>query len=306
MSNAASAQLLISPETVFGEAPAVGPGPTMQNLRFITEGLNSGAQFETSEEIDSSRSRIDQILVGYNAAGPTNHEMSAATFDLLLEAAICGTWTANVVQNGSVLRSFLIERGLVDAGQYFNYRGMEIEGFTLTIDSKKRVMISFDWMGTKVYRTTASVAGTVTAKTVTPVFSSGPFITGLAANTNMTGIKIRSLRLQLKNNLRARDTVDALVTSQHGRGVQEVEGNFEAYFADGALHDQFIANGEIDFSFAIGDGAKSYTFRMPKMKLPEVTDPQVGGLDTDVVLPVKFQGFKDATLGYHLKVTRVP
>lgn len=381
MSDSSRAQLLISPETVFNEVPATGPGPSMQKLRFLKESIVGKNSTEISQEIRSDRSRSDLLLVGQDVSGAVDFELSAISFDALLEAAICGTWgsqgdvvtadgvstnlsknfssasvafvigdigktfvnanfpvgsyiesitsgtvavisnaatasgsslsftikartTGNIINNGVTNRSFLVEKGYLDIGQYFSHRGMTVDTLDLSVASKSIIKGSFGFMGTRPYRATSSVSGAILAPTTTTPMTSGPFVTGLEANTNMTGIKIRSLNLSLKNNLRARDHVESLSSDEFGRGPQDVDGTFEAYFSNPALWDQFIANGQIDFSFALGDGNKSYTFRMPKMKISD-SGIETPGVDADVTHTVSFKALFDATLGCHLRVTRV-
>src|SRR5881394_369440 len=89
MSDSSRAQLLISTETLFNEVPTT---PTMQKLRFNTEGLKHNNATAVSAEIRPDRMRSDLILLGIDVNGNIDTELSYGTYETLLQAALCGTW----------------------------------------------------------------------------------------------------------------------------------------------------------------------------------------------------------------------
>jgi hypothetical protein len=144
----------------------------------------------------------------------------------------------------------------------------------------------------------------VAAPTYPPI-TAGPMITGIETNTNMTGIKVNSFKLQVKNNMRIHDHVEALASDDFGRGVQDITGSLTAYFKSGALYDQFLANGAISFQFVIADplSGRAYTIQIPVMKLPDVGQ-EIPGVDADVIQNVTWRGLYDSVSGAHMIITR--
>ncbi|UXO93745.1 tail tube protein [Pseudanabaena phage Pan1] len=76
-------------ETTWGVTPAT---PTLNAIRFTSEGLNYNAEFITSEEIRADRMTPDTIQVSSSAGGEINGEWSYGTYDSFIEAALYGTW----------------------------------------------------------------------------------------------------------------------------------------------------------------------------------------------------------------------
>ncbi len=353
----------------------------MTKLRFTKEALVHKNATAVSAEIRTDRSRSNLLLVGVDTAGAIDGEFSAQTWDSLLEAALCGTWStagdvtladgastitstnytsataafvagdvgktisgtnipvntyiatvtngttiqlsqnatatgttlsftikgrsaANVLNNGTTNRSFLIEKGYLDIAQYFSYRGMVVDEFNLDLTARALAKVNVTFMGSQAFRSGTTLAATPNPQPTTPIITSGPLITGLQANTNMTGIKIKDIKFKIKNNLRIHDVVDQLATDDLGRGVMDITGTFNAYFKNGSLYDQFLANSAISFSFVITDAVgKSYTFLMPNLKLPNA-DVQTPGVDVDVMLPVEFRALYDSVTGVQMRVSR--
>jgi len=83
-------------EVTFGVTPAT---PTMQRLRFTQNTLNLDKQVYESNEINSTRGISDQRHGLRTAKGAINFELGLQTFDLLIQAALGGTWA--VVTTGS-------------------------------------------------------------------------------------------------------------------------------------------------------------------------------------------------------------
>jgi len=379
MSDSSRGQLLLSTETVFNEVPAT---PVMQKLRFLKETIAHKNSTTVSNEIRSDRMRSDLILLGVDVAGAIDAELSYGTFDMLIEAAMCGTWgtqgdvtladgvttnasttftsatgaftapdvgrsitgtnippnttissvtngttivlsnaatasgsalsftvkarsTGNIIKNGVVNRSFLIEKGFLDLPQFFQFRGCAVNTWDLDVSARKIVMSNFGFMGAQATRSGATVSASQTAQTVSPPIPCGPQITNIETNTNMTGIKVKSLKFSLHNNLRLHDHVESQASDDFGRGVMDLTGQMDCYFKSGALYDQFLTNGSTSFSFVIADplSGRTYTVLLPKIKLPDVNQ-EIAGVDADVMQTLQFRALYDSVTAAHLQITR--
>lgn len=302
MSDAARTQLAFSPEVSYNEVPAA---PIMQALRFTGESLNSKNATVVSSEIRSDRSRSDLLLVGTDVEGSVDAELSYGTYGTLMEAALGGTWTTNVLKNGIVNRSFLFEKGFLDVGQFVQLRGCVVDAMDIDLSARAISKISFGFKGAQATISAASVAGTLTAATTATPITSGAKITGMELNTNWAGLKVKSFKLSVKNNLRSREEVQSNATSDPGRGVQDVTATAEIYFTNAAVYNQFLANSSVAFTVNVGDAdtAAKYIIFMPKVKVT-AADQQVGGVDTDVMQTVSLRALYDATTGAHIRITR--
>ena len=78
-------------ESVWGVTPA---NPNLIETRYTGESLDANISFEKSKEIRADRQLTDTVLVDSSPSGAFNFELSYATFEDLIEAALMGTWSA--------------------------------------------------------------------------------------------------------------------------------------------------------------------------------------------------------------------
>jgi hypothetical protein len=84
----------ISKETVWGETPPTGPGPTMARLPYLSDTLNHNKRTKQSNTLRSDRMKDAQVQVGVDAQGDINFELRFADFDAILECALASTFAA--------------------------------------------------------------------------------------------------------------------------------------------------------------------------------------------------------------------
>lgn len=101
-------------------APLLGAARTLQALRYTgAPGLAFTPTTVRSEEIRSDRQTSDLILVGGEAGGDTNFELSFRAFDLLIESALMSFYAESVFNQGSGAGTGLIAAfgaGTIDVG----------------------------------------------------------------------------------------------------------------------------------------------------------------------------------------------
>jgi hypothetical protein len=320
MSDASRVQLIYKAETVFAESPAVNPATKL--IRFNSSSMVDKILSVISEEIRSDRQRTDLALVGYDASGDITSEASYALqwFDDSLEAALGGTWASNALKNGTAIRSFLIEQGHLDLTKFIRYFGMTVDKFSLDITYQQIVKFVVTMMGcpkpiTGAATATASatIAGTTTptAATANPPMRAGDLIDFSnvgGSNMELAGVKGRSLKLDIANNLRRRDLVTQYNVDSFGYGVQEITGTIETYFADVLILQQFIDNGLFGIKFKMIDpvitaAANSYVVTLPKLKLTDAPVP-VPGVESDCFQTLTFRALLDTGVGYTINVDR--
>jgi tail tube protein len=312
MSDSSRTQLLIHPETAFAEA-IVSPMPTTK-LRYTKSSLAHKNITVISEEIRSDRQRSDLALVGFDTSGDITHEVSFGSyFETFLQAALCGTWTANVLTNGVVNRSMLIEAGFLDIGKYIRYQGMTVDKLSLDVASQKIVLSTTTFMGSKGSAASTSMAGatTPTADGANTVMRAGDLIHILSSggsNLEIAGVSCKQIKLDIANNLRRRDLVTQYATDDFGRGVMDITGTIDTYFKDVVIFNQFVANGLFAVRFQLTDPlltavANTYQFTLPRLKLTDAPVP-VPGVDQDIMQTLSFRALLDTGVGYTVSVDK--
>lgn len=279
----------------------------------FADGVANGTTLFTSAGAAFTSSDIGKVI--NSALIPANTYIAAVVSgtNITLSQAATGSGgsqsftivarTGNLLTNSTINRSFLIERGHLDIGQYFQFAGQTLNTWQFSLSSKKIITNVFGFMGAYATRATSSVSSSINSGWTTAPMSSGPFVVGFAANTNMTGIKTRAITLNVDNNLRSHDLADSLTTDDFGRGPMDITGTLELYFKTVAIYDQFIANGAIDFSFQIGDGFNTYRFRLPKFKIAD-EDLPTPGVEQDIIQTINFRALFDPTLACMMRITR--
>jgi hypothetical protein len=238
--------------------------------------------------------------------------VNATTVTLSNAAILAGTalsftikarTAGNKLINGVVNRSWLVEKGYLDVNQFFQYRGMVFNTLVLTIAAKKRALGTFGFMGQKPTRSATTVSGSIVPPLTVPIMASGPNVTGIELNPNMAGVVATELVVNINNNLRTRDNVESLTTSDLGRGPFDCTVTIRNFFADGLAFDAFVANQYQAFSFAIGDGLRNYTFNLPKAKFASIT-VETPGIMTDVPEVMELRALADPVTNAELIITR--
>lgn len=97
MSNGSSHSLAIVPEAAYGVTPA---NPQFQILRHVSTTLALSKETLESGELRSDRQTSDLRHGAHQVGGDLGIELSYGTYDSLLEALMCGTWSADAATEG--------------------------------------------------------------------------------------------------------------------------------------------------------------------------------------------------------------
>lgn len=210
------------------------------------------------------------------------------------------------LSNGSTMRSFSIEKAMLDVNQFFMYRGMNASKLSMSFQSGAIVTGSLDFMGKD------SVRGVATGLPGTPIASAAYDVMNavsgvgniLESGSPLANTFIKSLKLDLDNKLRGRDAIGVLGYADVAPGTLAVTGEMEVYLADGAMYDKFINNTASSIIWTMKDGAgNGYAITLPKIKYSDAK-VQAGGLDQDVMLSMPFTALMDTTLNKTILLDR--
>jgi len=301
MSNSSSVGLAYVAETVWGTTPA----SALKTLRYTGEDLAESIETKASDEIRADRMVSDLMRVGFGAGGGFSFELSMETFDDFLAAALCGAWSSDILKNGLLEKSFTLEKKFADKTLFQTFRGMVLNNLSLAIASRAVVTGRMYFIG-KDAITAAVTAGTgaQVAATTTNNMTASANVAGLKeGGSAMTGVYLKSINLNIANNMRGKDAVGQQALVGVGQGQFSVTGTMEAYFDSWALYEKFKNGTATSLEFQLVDGTKGYTFLLPNLKFSDAK-VNAAGNNQDVMLPLSFQALYDSTEACMLKITR--
>ena len=305
MSEANRVSLTIAEENVtYGVPTTTGD---FETISYTSQNIASNPQTTISSTLKSNRMVSDLALVGSQVSGAIQLEAQQGdAFDMMLEAALMGSWTANALTAGTTERSFSIETGFTDWSpvQYLQYLGMRCGGFSLNVAYGSIVTGEFQFAGKEATSTGSIASGgaAINPASSSPVFngSSGVSVIELDSTTMTT---VRSLSLNLTNNLRPIEAIGTLGPSDQAAGRSLLTGSVDMYFEDLTQYNKLLNSTACAISFTLSDGTKTYNFSMPNVKWND-GNPAVTGIDTDVMLNMNFTALETSAGDTQITITR--
>lgn len=293
----------------------VTPGTTPANsanwksARFLSQNFNAAPKTVVSNEIRSDRMVSDLVVVGQQSSGEVGVELSAASYDDWLEAAMGGAWSTNVLKAGTNEKWFSMEVGFQDwtTVQYLQYKGVRVAGFSFEFPYGDLVKGSFSFAGLTALQSTTSLVGTgsTAAVNTNAVMNSAAGMTSILLDGGAPGGAIKSIKLNLDNGVRAVEGVGSAGPTDLTFGRSMITGSIEMYFETIAMYTKLLAGTSATLAWTVSDGSKSYNFSLPKIKFNSGS-PTVTGVDTDVMQTLEFTALYDGTATSNLVITRVP
>jgi len=295
------AQLRYVVETTPGVTPST---PTMKNLRFTGESLNANRTTASSTEIRSDRNVTDLVTTGVTATGDINIELSYGEFDDFLESALQGTWTTNVLKNGTARKSFTIEKEFSDVSKFQVFTGCEVTQFALNLNAGEFVNGSFGIMARGATDATATAATSVTPSLTNPVYNTTYHMSNLTINGVAYTDGLKTFSFSLNNNAREQRQIGSPNLAGVGMGQALLTGSLNAYFASGtAIVNAYNNDTPVAIEFTLTAGGHSYDFLLPAVKFSS-KKVVAGAINQDVQLEMGWQAILDATAGCEIKITR--
>lgn len=290
------------PEATFGTTPAM---PVFQIARFTGAGFRTNKTTGTSDEIRADRNVPDEFLLGKDAAGDYDFELSYGTFDGLLEGLMFSTWSADVLKNGIAPKYFTFEETLeLGATDSFSrFTGCMVNTMRLEIAARQAVTGSFGILGKRETLATAIVAGaTYTAATNTPVLTASAHVSTLTVAGS--SYSVRRVSLEVNNNLRTRPVVGDEYSVEFGHGRFDVSGTIEVYFESNALYQSVLDHGGGSIVVEIGAATgEKYMIRVPNAKFGN-GERSARRNDSDVMLNIPFRGLYHTGNACTMDITR--
>lgn len=286
-------------ETEYGVTP---DAPVFKHFRHNSNTLTLTKEAFQSEELRADRQIADYRQGARQAGGDVVSELSAESFDDMLEAALCGEWNGDVLRAGVMRRSFTLERHFEDVGQYMRYHGMEVDTLQLTGNVGGMAMLTFGFLGRNMETGTAAVPDATYP--APPTTSPMDLLTG-TVREGATEIGVATeITLNLSNGLEVRNVIGGGgLTLRPSIGRSNVTGTLDAYFGSAALYQKFIdeAASSVEFECVDGEGG-TYTILLPRVKYTGGTVDVPG--EGSIAISMPFQALLDPVTGTNIQITR--
>lgn len=296
--NGSRSQIAYIAETVWGTTPS--PAPAMVELPYVSFGINLTKTVHEDDSIQADRMLRHSVHGNKAVSGPLTVNYSATDFDPLFESVFNNTWSTNVLKTGSTQKSFTIEQGSTDIGQYSVYTGCVVNSVAINVPVSGLATATFNIVGKG-----ASISGTPLDATVTDATASQPFFHagGTFKEGGTTVALITALALTIDNGLATNYGLGS--DDAHGLtvGMSKVTGTVSAYFEDASLVTKFIAGTPSSLEFTLTDGTHSHTFKMSNVKYNGATKTVNGQGPILITLP--FAALYDGTDLSNIVLTRV-
>jgi hypothetical protein len=242
-------------------------------------------------------------VITLDAATPIN---TAIATTAMAAGAIVGSSRA---YNGSLMKSYTLEVGHADVGQFRQYTGMVMSKMDIKLSVGAIVTGSFEFMGKSFNLLQATGQGTPTESlTFTPanatrgvfdIFEDGASI---SANTY-----IKSGEFSINNTLRMQDAIGVFGAAGIGAGTFKATGKLEVYFANAVIYQKLLSGVATSLTIPLLDvDGNGYVYHFPRIKYT-AAKVAVGGLDQDNMLQMDFEAVLDpvATSATYLKTVAI-
>lgn len=295
MASSSRTRVTFIEEVTFGVTPNT---PAMKVLRTTGSSLELSKTANRSNEIRDDRQVADLRHGMRSVGGDTDHELVYGDLDEMLAAVLCGTWTneaagtPQTLKNGTTERSYSVEVGYTDIGQYKLYSGCVPDKFSIEIKTGgAMVTAKMSWLGKDM-----DLSNTSADPTPTEPSTNSP-IDGFTAVLSEGGTQIGAITgatLNFNNNSKLVEVVGANSAYAIVRGKFEVTGTITVLFTDAVMLNKFINETESSASFVLAGlpSNKTLTINIPRLKYTGAKDSING--DDEIQLEMPFQGLYDA------------
>ena len=291
-------QLAYIPEVTYGTTPA---SPQMVSLPFVTHSVDLSKTRVQSAQITPDRMpRVDRHGQR-TVTGDISVEMRPADYDFLLEGALFGAFSTNVLNTGTTVKSFTIEDGALDITQYRAFTGCMVNTMQMSIAPNQMTTATFGIIGKNMTQSTSPLDASLTAASNNEPFDS---FSGTITEGGSAIAYVNSIDFTLNNNLNPTFALGDVATPQMEFGMSSLEGTMTVFYQDAALITKFLNETESSLQIVLDDrvAGLNYTLLMPRIKINGAAVPV--GSPTSRLMTVPFVALRDSSTGTQLRITR--
>ena len=262
----------------------------------------------TKDGIESEKLRGDRQVEDFrhgnkSISGDITGELEYAAFDDMLEAALCGSWSTDVLKAGTTRRSFTFERKFGDLAtpEYHRYTGCEVNALSISVSPNAMVTTTFGIIGKDLTTNTSQVASSVYSSDV----GNSPFdsFTGSITEGGVSIGVVTALELSLENGIEPLFAVGSQTTNRPSIGKSRLTGTLTTYFESKALYDKFINETSSSIALTLTDlDGNDYLIELGNVKYNS-GQPDVSG-EGAVTIALEFVGLYDDTDQSNIVITR--
>ena len=216
--------------------------------------------------------------------------------------AVPGTYAGVAVhsarlRNGKTLKSFTLQRGVTDAEEFFAYRGMTPNTFSLNMASGSLSTVEFGFMGKDVVAASADQLSPTKRTPPDTEIMSGVQASVCAIWVDgkpLEDTHVMSVALSYGNGLRSQKALCNMGAIGIGNGSIELTVDLEIYFSKGRVFfDEMLANKNMEIAFTSYDNAgNGYTFTLPKANIGTYTS-NASAKDQDLMAQINLTALVD-------------
>lgn len=140
---------------------------------------------------------------------------------------------------------------------------------------------------------TGGVGALYTDSTSNPIMNGTSNIGRIDASDAAFEEKLKSVTIEVNNNLRGKDALGEAGNFEIGLGTFSATGKISAYFQDNVLYARLINHDDLAIGFYVTDAdGDSIGLVLPRVKLG-TGNPNATGINTDVMLDIDFTAIRD-------------
>ncbi len=299
-------------EGAAGDIQATSTGLSSTTLDFTTFGLTSGqwlrigggasgTAFATAPNNDWARIvsvaahaiQLDHRPAGWSADSGSGKTVRVFVGDLL--------------RNGTTKKGVTIEKGFLDLAvpEYLAYRGMVVAQMSLQVGAKEVVTGSFSFMGL-AHGASTSELGSPEAAGAAGVMTASANVGRIAEGGAALGTPnfVRSVSIDLQNNLREIDAIGTLGLVDVGVGKLGLTGKMSTYFGSSALYQKYLGGTETSLVLRLQKDGQAIVITLPRVKF-EKGSVVAQGENQDVMAELDFRALRDPATGATIQIDRV-
>ena len=232
IANGAQHSLHYVAETTYGTTPST---PSFSPLPHTGTTLAITKDAVESEKLRGDRQVEDFRHGNKTVGGDITAELEYGAFDDFLEAALCGTWAADVLKAGVTRRSFTIQRKFADLAtpEFHTYTGCEINTVALSVSPNAMVGTTFGIIGKNLSLGTSAITGSTFAADADEV----PFdsFTGSIQEGGSSIATVTAIEMTLENGIEPLFSVGSQTTNRPAIGRSRLTGTLTTYFENKSL-----------------------------------------------------------------------
>jgi hypothetical protein len=190
----------------------------------------------------SSNRQVKGLVTGTRqSGGDIGSRLEYGSFDVLLEAALGGTWAANVLKVGTTERSFTFEKTFnLATDEYHRFTGQKINTMALSIQPNANVGLTFSTLGKDL--DSANLTSQTASSTYGTASTNIPFnsFTGAITEGGGSTAIVTGLDITLENGYEPAFALMSTTGIEPIAGKSRVTGTVTAYYESKALYEKFL------------------------------------------------------------------